>query len=258
MVKGDAGFILGLDLHGTLLEPGEIIRDELVSEVAARLASLRGRLVRFVCTGNDLDFVKRKVPEPIIREMEGCVLETGCSASLDWETEKVLTTAEEIEAMRGLERAIREEGFREINYFAHRLTTISMFCDDPKGFYEKVRDFVEGGDYSGRAHVTYSSVAVDILPPGYDKYQGLFLVAGGKKTIGVADSMNDLALLAKADYAFAPRNMAPELEPILTGRGRDIIPIAEAKGLIENAVILADLSETRGVMRILDFIGKSV
>ncbi|MCX6744377.1 MAG: hypothetical protein NTX82_02540, partial [Candidatus Parcubacteria bacterium] len=70
-------YILGLDLHGTLLEPGEILRQEMVEPIKSGLAKLNKRASRFICTGNDLEFVQRKIAQPILAEIDGQILETG-------------------------------------------------------------------------------------------------------------------------------------------------------------------------------------
>ena len=254
----EPSLMLGLDLHGTLLEPGEIVRPELVEPVASALRSVRGSVLRFLCTGNDLEFVRRKVPGPILAEIDGHVLETGCSMSPDGEREQVLTSEEERADIRHLEARLRHTGFYEIDYFAHRLTTISMFCQDPRGFCKRVEEFVRQTPFCDRVYITYSSVAVDILPKGYNKHRGLEMVAAGKPTIGVADSMNDRALLEEADFALAPANMAPELRPLLEKKGRKIVPIEKAGGLLPDAVIMASQKETMGVIEILCFIERSL
>jgi len=258
VVGSGPAYILGLDLHGTLLEPGEIIRPELITPVSAGLARLRGRIVRFLCTGNDLEFVKRKIPAPILGQIDGHVLETGCSQSPDGEREQVITSPAERAAIASLERLLRGAVFPEINYFAHRLTTISMFCDDPRGFHARVDEFTRATQYYGKVSITYSSVAVDVLPRGYDKHRGLAAAAAGKKTIGVADSMNDAALLASSDYALAPANLAPELRPLLAGQGRPAVSLSEAQELRSGVVMVADRKETEGVIAILDFLDREI
>jgi hydroxymethylpyrimidine pyrophosphatase-like HAD family hydrolase len=258
MVKDGRGFILGLDLHGTLLEPGEIIRREMISPVCKALEKIKDRVACTICTGNDLEFVKRKVPQQLIEIMEGCVLETGCSASMDWETEEVLTSSDEQENISSLKAFLKEINFPEINYFAHRLTTISMFCGNPLEFHKKIVNTVTGTKWEKLTHITYSSVAVDILPAGYNKAKGLYKIADGKKTIGVADSMNDKALLAEADYSFAPLNMAPELVPILNQEGRQIIKLESLTKMKENIVTVANKNETEGVIKILEFIDQEI
>lgn len=258
MVGGPPAYILGLDLHGTLLEPGEVLRPELAPRVADGLARLRGRARRWLCTGNDLEFVHRKIPAAVLAEIDGYVLETGCSHSTDGIEEVVDTTAAERDSIADLELLLRGAGFSDINYFAHRLTTISMFCDRPTEFFHVVQGFVRGTRFADRVLVTWSSVAVDILPAGYDKHRGLTRAADGRATIGVADSMNDLALLTRSDYALAPANLAPELRPHLVHAGRPIIPCAATDRLPNNSVVTASLPETRGVIELLDWLDRAM
>jgi len=256
MVETGPAYILGLDLHGTLLEPGEIIRPELVSMVTEGLARIKDRVSRFICTGNDLQFVKDTVPVEILNEVDGYVLETGCSLSPDGLTEKVLTTKEELKTIWELEGEFRRHEFPEINYFAHRLTTISMFCNEPRMLYEKVSGFVKGTPFESQVNVTYSSVAVDVLPVGYNKYTGLAAVADDREIIGVADSMNDQDLLAESEFSLAPANIAPELRPLLENAGRDAVPLGEALELVYGTVLVAEKGETEGVLEILEFLDR--
>ena len=258
MVVGPAAYILGLDLHGTLLEPGEILRPELAPKVADGLSRLRGRALRWLCTGNDLEFVRRKIPAAVLAEIDGYVLETGCSHSADGCEEIVDTTTAERDTITNLELLLRGAGFPEVNYFAHRLTSISMFCDRPAEFSRKVEGFVCGTEFFERVQVTWSSVAVDILPAGYDKHRGLTRAADGRATIGVADSMNDLALLSRSDYSLAPANLAPELRPLLERAGRRIIACGEAAALPTNAVVVAAAKETEGVIELLDWLDRVI
>lgn len=257
MVEGPR-FVAGLDLHGTLLQPGETVPSDLVHPIAEGLKKLADRVVWKLCTGNDLAFVKDKVPEEILSEIQGHVLETGCSHSPDGKSEEVLTTPAEVSMIKELEGRLKKAGFPEINYFAHRLTSVSMFCDDPRGFHEKVVEHLRETDYFGKLHITYSSVAVDILPAGYDKHRGLELVAKGLPTVGMADSMNDRALLEKADYALAPSNIAPELVPILKSAGRDVVPMKNAEGMTPGVVLTASEPETAGVIEMLEFMDRVI
>src|SRR4030042_6788508 len=138
----EAKYIIGLDLHGTLLEPGEILRQEIIEPIKSGLESLDKRASRFICTGNDLEFVQRKIASPILVEIDGHILETGCSVSKDNLTEEILTTLAEQNVIWELDCLLRQQKFPEINYFAHRLTTISMFCNQPSDFYQKIFVFV--------------------------------------------------------------------------------------------------------------------
>ncbi len=249
-------YIIGIDLHGTLLAPGEKFDEELVAPIARELDRLKGKALLWLCTGNDLSFVDLKVPAPVREMMDGYVLETGCSVSRDKRTEQVLSNAEEIRTIKGLEIFLRKMNFPELNYFARRLTTISMFTDQPRQFYYKVKLIVDKTEYRDRVAVTYSSVAVDLLPGGYDKFRGLSAVGDGRKTIGIADSANDLNLLLRSDYAFSPANFARELEPALLREGRKIAELSHLDSLEQNTLAVSCQSETRGALEILRFLAK--
>jgi hydroxymethylpyrimidine pyrophosphatase-like HAD family hydrolase len=253
-------YIVGLDLHGTLLEPGEVIREELVPEITHALERVRQRALVYLCTGNDKSFVDRKVPESIREILDGYVLETGCSISQDKDTETVLTTMDERRTIKNLERLLKIQEFPEVNYFAHRLTSIAMFTDDPPGFFIRVKGFVDETEFREDVDVIYSSVAVDIIPKGYNKFRGLHAAAEGRKTIGIADSINDLPLLMESDYAFSPKNLAPGIIEILSHPGhhyfgrRTIKPLSQASGMQAEAILVAESTETEGVKEILEFL----
>lgn len=247
-------YILGLDLHGTLLEPGEILWPDRIPALTAGLHRLANRAVLYLCTGNDLEFVDRKIPAELRDCFHGYVLETGCSFSPDRFQEKILCRPEEQALIKDLELELKRERFPQVNFFAHRLTTISMFCDQPQAFAPAVQAAVERLRVAKRVLVTYSSVAVDVLPQGYNKFTGLKRVAEGRKTIGIADSMNDAALLLEADFAFAPANLAPELKPLLAAKGRPAAPLAQTFGVTSSTLPLSSKRETEGVLEILAFL----
>jgi len=255
-------YIIGLDLHGTLLEPGEVLRDELVPEIARALSAVREKALIYLCTGNDLSFVDQKVPRNLRELLDGYVLETGCSVSNDKKAETMLTSLEDRNKIKELERLLNRQGFVELNYFAHRLTSIAMFTENPPGFFKKVKEFVDSTPFKESVDVIYSSVAVDIIPRGYNKFRGLVAAAQGRKTIGVADSVNDLPLLIYADHAFAPANLAPQVAGFLahpedpSGKQRGIKPLTEASGLDEDKLFVAESRETRGVIEILGFLAR--
>jgi len=111
---------------------------------------------------------------------------------------------------------------------------------------------VEEMGFGAEVAVTYSSVAVDIIPAGWSKMTGLAAVARGLRTIGVADSMNDLPMLIAADYAFAPANLPDRAVEALRQGGREVRPLAEALELRPGVVYRSRWPETRGVMEILE------
>jgi len=247
-------YIIGIDLHGTLLAPGEKFEEELVVPIASELDRLKSKALLWLCTGNDLSFVKVKVPEPVREMMDGYVLETGCSVSRDKKSEELIAGREEIEIIKSLENLLRGMNFPDLKYFGHRLASISMFTDQPRQFYHQIKLIVDKTEYRGRVAVTYSSVAVDLLPKGYDKYRGLSALSQGRKIIGIADSANDLNLLLRSDYAFSPANFARELEPAFLREGRKIVELSHLDSLEPNTLAISCQRETRGALEILRFL----
>lgn len=247
-------YIIGIDLHGTMLEPGEHFPEELVVPIAQELDRLKGKALLWLCTGNDLSFVRKKIPEPVLEMMDGYVLETGCSISKEKRAEEILTTPLEQRMIKELENMLKGMNFPELDYFAPRRTTISMFTKEPRQFYFKVKKILDKTEYREPVMITYSSVAVDILPKGYDKYRGLNRVGEGRKIIGIADSANDLNLLLSSDYAFSPSNFAMELEQLLIRGGRKRAELAHLDSLEPNTLAIACQPETRGLLEILRFL----
>ncbi len=84
---------------------------------------------------------------------------------------------------------------------------------------------------------------------------GLNKMAAGAKTIAVADSVNDLPLLAGADYAFAPSNVSSEALRKLEEQGFRIQPLPKSSISPDaKTIYLAAHSETRGVIDILAYL----
>ncbi len=83
--------IIGIDLHGTLLNKDWSIAKNLVEPMNEALAKLNEKTKIYTCTGNDLSFVKTHIPSSIQKYFAGYVLETGCVIS-DKEKEEIITT----------------------------------------------------------------------------------------------------------------------------------------------------------------------
>ena len=70
--------ITGIDLHGTLLSDDEVIMKNTEKDLINLLKKKPSFLKNYICTGNDLGFIKRKIPKNILDLFDGAVLETGC------------------------------------------------------------------------------------------------------------------------------------------------------------------------------------
>jgi len=244
--------LLGIDLHGTLLDPDETFPMDQLDETCDLLAQLSTRICAVACTGNDLSFVASVLPLPLLRQLEGFVLETGCSYAASVEGPEVVYVPDEICILRDeLELRLREQNFSEVTRFGRRLASISLFTSNPRSFADRVAKIIQGWGFADAFSVTYSSVAIDIIPHGYDKLSGLRRAAGSAPLYGIADSVNDLPLLAGADLAFAPANLAEEATKQLIDRGNKIVELTESVPLKAGYVIKASASEVRGVIEIL-------
>jgi len=102
-------YAVGVDLHGTLIEDGEYVRSELLEGLKAAFRGLGDSFRLFVCTGNDLPFVARKVPEDVLGFFDGLVLEHGCVLS-DGVGEEVIVGEETVQAVKEMEEGLRSGG----------------------------------------------------------------------------------------------------------------------------------------------------
>jgi hydroxymethylpyrimidine pyrophosphatase-like HAD family hydrolase len=247
-------FAVGVDLHGTLIEDGEFVRPELMERLVLALMAAKGACRLFVCTGNDLSFVRRKVPSAVLALFDGMVLETGCVLS-SGQDERVLVGPDVVGRMKELEGMLRAFGDGEVYKFDRRLASIAIFTRygvSPAGYMPRVAGRVESLGYCGFAYTTHSSVAVDVVPRGFTKMTGLEAVAGGLRTVGVADSMNDLEMHLGSDYSFAPSNISPRLVERLRSEGRDVLPLPGAEDVVGGVTYVAGGSATEGVIQILE------
>jgi hydroxymethylpyrimidine pyrophosphatase-like HAD family hydrolase len=255
--------VVGLDLHGTLLDKQERIPPRLVAPLARALRAARPWARLYVCTGNDMGFVRAALPPTVRRALHGYVLETGASA---WERgrERALTPRATQAEAQHIQAALEERGLPGLKHFARRLTTVSAFTRDPYRRHRPaklvplVEEVVASLGLGGSFDVKYSSVAVDVVPRGWDKDVGLRKVARGRPTVAIADSQNDWEFLARSDYAFVPRNVAPGVVRILRREGRPVVPLAKAAPGWHPALALrAPRAETAGVLDAFAFLAQA-
>ncbi|MBU0628687.1 MAG: HAD hydrolase family protein [Nanoarchaeota archaeon] len=254
-------YVIGIDLHGTLLDRDWEIKQNLIGELKDSIERVKANSEVLTCTGNDLTFVKKHVPKEIFDLFDGFVLETGCVIS-DGKEEKVISKPNEIKIIKELEEELKKQKFKELAYFARRLSTISLFTKDPydsnvpRDFHPIVDSKIKELGFENDVFATYSSVAVDIIPKGYNKATGINYIAGGRKTIGVADSLNDSHLLTDCNQAFIPINSPVELLDYLRVKGKKIENIKDINQLFSGKVIQSKKGFTGGVIEILNFIDK--
>jgi len=256
-------YIIGIDLHGTLLDRDWEIKEGLIKNLKDKIKNIKDRSEIFTCTGNDITFVEKHIPEEIFDLFDGFVLETGCVIS-DGKKETPITRPEEIEMIKKLEKELKKQNFKELDYFARRLSTISLFTKDPynknipRDFHPIVENKVKELGYKDDVFVTYSSVAVDIIPKGYNKATGINHIAEDRKTIGIADSLNDSHLLTDCTQAFIPTNAPVELLDYLKQKNKKISNIDTGPSLFSGEVIQSNKGFTESVIEALDFIHKKI
>jgi hydroxymethylpyrimidine pyrophosphatase-like HAD family hydrolase len=251
-------YAIGIDLHGTLMEDEEYILEELQKPLIDALTCVSGFARLYVATGNDLTFVRRKIPPEVLSVFDKMVLETGCVIG-DGISEEVLVDSEEVTRIKEMEERLKWEEYLWVHKFDRRLASIAAFTkygESPmecsKVVWEKVREY----GLDDVCYVTYSSVAVDVVPNGFSKMTGLKKLAGDLKTIGVADSMNDIHMHLGSDISFAPSNINEELRKSLIDSGRNICNISEAPELREKTTYVAGKPATEGVIEILEFLSR--
>ena len=94
---------VGIDLHGTLItDHPEEVSAQALPRLLEAMKALHHRVRLYACTGNDLGFLRRKLPVELLSLLDGAVLETGCVGS-DLETETVLVDAQRLATIRALE-----------------------------------------------------------------------------------------------------------------------------------------------------------
>jgi hydroxymethylpyrimidine pyrophosphatase-like HAD family hydrolase len=252
--------VVGLDLHGTLLDKRERLPTRYARPLGRRLRRARRWARLYVCTGNDMGFVRRVLPPEVRRALHGYVLETGASV-WDHGRERPLTSARTRAEVARLRRALEEAGLEGVKRFAPRHTSVSIFTrrpygrDPPAALVPAVRRVVRREGLAARFDVKHSSVAVDVVPRGFHKHQGLSAIAAARPIVAIADSQNDWEFLVRSEYAFLPRNASATVLRILAEHGKAVLPLGRAApGWHRGVALRAPSIQTRGVLECLDFL----
>jgi len=243
-------YAIGIDLHGTLLGDDERIEERLKEPLIRALKGLSDGFSIYLATGNDLSFVIDRVPHDVSACFQGFVLETGAVLS-DGQDEMVLVEERVAKRSRELDALLRQRCAWAAR-FDRRLTASAIFTkegDSPRERAVEVEAIVSALGYDDDFYTTYSSVAVDVVPQGVTKMTGLAQVAGNARTIGIADSMNDIHLHLGSDISFTPANMPAEVRESILASGRKIAPLEEE--LIWGATYASRYRFTEGVIDIL-------
>ena len=242
-------FHIGIDLHGTLIDNNEYLSKGSLSKLKSLLKKKPSNFKIYICTGNDLLFVQRKIKE-VFDLFDGAILETGCVISVDNKSEKIIVPKELIIKIKELEDLLLDEEHPEVYKFARRLATISLFTNYGESildFHAKLKEDLKDLDF---CRVTRSSVAVDILPISFDKFSGLqYMAKENDVIVAIADSLNDLEMLKQADITYMPGNADKHTIDLLseTRNKKDL-----NSGLEENSFYISEKTETFGVIEILE------
>jgi len=247
-------FHIGVDLHGTLINNNEFLSEGSTEQLREVLKAKPDDIRIYLCTGNDLPFVRRKLGD-ITDLFNGAILETGCVVSTDMIKEEIIVPLNIVTQIKNLENTLLDCDYPEVYKFARRLATISMFTkyEYPlEGFFQKMKEDLKHLDY---ARVTRSSVAVDIIPAKHDKYRGLeYFGKANDVYVAVADSLNDIEMLKKADISFMPANADPATIELL---GKAKPKKALGNDLDEKRLYISSKPVTFGVIEILENIYKN-
>lgn len=209
-------FIIAIDLHGTLLDDHWVFPQYLIDQFLGLTSKLNHLADFYLCTGNDLQFIRQYVPIQIQNCFKGYILETGCVYS-DGKKEMILTEPIMIEKIKELESLLKLRNFPFIQYFAHRHSSISLFTvtesggENPMLFIDEIDEFLKTTPYYDLIRLTWSNVALDILPKGFSKFTGIRHITEGQKIISFLDSMNDYELAIYSDITFLPANSSASL-----------------------------------------------
>jgi len=254
-------YIIALDLHGTLLDLNWKISRGHQSELVSLLKEISHIADIYVCTGNDHTFVEKYVPADILKCVDGCVLETGCMI-YKTSQKNFLTNDNTISKVSSLHEFFKAKKYPFVKYFANREASISMFtCDESGGeepvkYYETVRNDLQNHEYSDLFYVTWSNVAIDIIPIDISKWNALKHISEDRCIISFMDSFNDKEIALNSDYSFLPKNASVELINYLRSNTKLVFPLSKFHFLRDYAYV-TESSYTKSIIEGLSTFKKS-
>ena len=223
-------WIIALDLHGTLLNVEWKISQDNQKILAKLIDELTEYADFYICTGNDYSFVKEFVPQALLNKMTGCVLETGCIVKTD--DNEINYINEELQTqILELKEYLKSKDYSFVKYFAERRSTISIFTQDsksgenPVNFYNQINEDILRHPLSERVYLTWSSVALDIIPKGYSKWETLKMLAEDKQIISFMDSYNDKEIAKNSYLTYLPKNASDKLISYLRSENKLVFPL---------------------------------
>lgn len=244
--------IIALDLHGTLLNDDWMIKIEHQNELAEIIDDFVNYADFYICTGNNYDFVERYVPKQILDKIKGCILETGCLIQQD-NVKNCLTTEETKEKIKILQAFLEEKKYPFVKYFAKRETTISIFTRDehtgenPLNFYQVVYDDLTRHPVGDSVYLTFSNVALDIIPVGFNKWNTLKNLSQDCNIISFMDSYNDKDIARQSYLTFLPGNASDRLISYLRNENKLIFKFDKFH-ITKNHVYISEKLSTHAVI----------
>ncbi|MBW6516499.1 MAG: HAD hydrolase family protein [Candidatus Cloacimonetes bacterium] len=250
-------YIIGIDLHGTLLNNNWTIAPESLPELISVLSAIRSKSYIFICSGNDFSFVKEVLPTSVRELIDGYILENGCSFS-DGIKEQLLITDHQVDLIKALEEDLKKTALPDLLLYGNRLATVSLFTKNrvvgvsPFNLYAYLKDHLQNHPSYNDIYITHSDVAVDILPAGNSKFSGIAKFSQNNKIIALADSCNDWEFLSQADLSFVPQNVTPHLVEKCRLNDLTLFPLsAFSLQNIDKTIYKSDFCYTSGVIDIL-------
>jgi len=215
-------YIIAIDLHGTLLDDKWKISKRHHYELITLIKELKEYVSFYICTGNDYDFVVEHLPEEIVRNMNGFILETGC---IMYKNEnKTYLTSEKIrrEAIE-LQNYFYAKDYYFIKQQGKRESTITLFTSDkksgrsPEFYYDIIYKDLQQHKFKDNFYITWSNVAIDIIPREMSKWYTLknikdkLYFEDNSYIISFVDSYNDKEIANFSNYTFLPLNSSSKL-----------------------------------------------
>jgi hydroxymethylpyrimidine pyrophosphatase-like HAD family hydrolase len=253
-------YVIAIDLHGTLFDEYWEIIPAYQASIINLIYDLRDAALFYLCTGNDLSFVKRYVPDFIMNHVQGCVLESGCII-YDFQETVYLTDAECRKKAETLQAYFRERHYPFVKSFGERKTTISLFTrgesggEPPERYLDTVYRDLMSHPYKDDFYITFSDVAIDIIPVGFSKWKAIKNIAKSNTIISLMDSYNDKEIALSSDYTIMPKNVSPQLIDYLKMHQKIIMPLGKFH-FFRNIAYTTDVCYTQAVIEGLRHIQK--
>ncbi|HPM01338.1 MAG TPA: hypothetical protein PK816_04190 [Candidatus Cloacimonadota bacterium] len=249
--------IIAIDLHGTLLNEHWKLPERQAKAFWSLFSELKHCYDFYICTGNDYSFLTRYLTSDFLTCFTGFILETGCVYRENG-LEQILISPQLTACVKQLESDLKSADFPFIHYFATRKASISMFTHTeqtgtaPDLHYPEIKSFMANHPLANLFYVTWSNVAIDIIPKSVSKLTGVQNIADGRRIISLVDSMNDFDLAVQSDLCFLPANSSKKLLENISYEKIDMFrEIQHSKG-----IYLCNKSYSEGVIEAMSLIRK--